>query len=126
MSHLRTCNLGLKYPNTALLQATFSELADHYNGRIIHRVSSFGESRSVLLGLAGDGFERGYGVTIEADGNVIGHGDQWGHTVKMDKFMALITQTYTRIALMQTMKARGYAVSQNMTQIGMILVGERL
>ncbi len=125
MSHLRTCKLGLKNPNRALLEATFNELATRYNGRIINRVSSYAGSRRVLLGLAGDGFGRGYGITIEADGSVQLHGDQWGHSVKMDQFMSNLTQTYTKLALIQTLQARGYSVSQSTARSGVILIGER-
>jgi len=118
--------LGLKNPNRALLEATFSELATRYNGRTINRVSGFNRSKSVLLGLAGDGFSKGYGITIEADGSVQLHGDQWGHSIKMDQFMSILTQTYTKIALIQTLQARGYSVTQNTARSGMILIGEHL
>ena len=126
MSHLRTCKTGLKNPNRALLEATFSELATRYNGRTINRVSGFNQSRSVLLGLAGDGFSKGYGITIAADGSVDVHGDQWGHSIKMNQFKSILTETYTKLALIQTLQARGYSISQKKTKNELILMGDLL
>lgn len=126
MSHLRTCKMKLKNINPDIMTATFQQLLLKYNGKAITQIERYGTSRTVQWGIVASDIRGGYGVTIDSNGEVKLHGDDYGSNVRLKQFEKELEQTYTQLVIIKALQLQGYSVETTAIAEGLCIVGERL
>jgi len=118
--------MKLKNINPDIMTATFQQLLLKYNGKAITQIERYGTSRTVQWGIVASDIRGGYGVTIDSNGEVKLHGDDYGSNVRLKQFEKELEQTYTQLVIIKALQLQGYSVETTAIAEGLCIVGERL
>ena len=131
MSHLRTCSIKVKNPNSAVLKAAVELVAKDLGTELkttFTTVTSirdyYNKHTKVEAGIKDDvHIPNGYGVQVEG-GELKAVGDEFNQRVKLDKFNSMVAQAYKVIAYSRSLARQGYHTQVQRKGTNYVVVGE--